>query len=69
MKTQTVINDGISDSDSPLEILAFGVDLGFVVKRSEFGHQVGGVLRGVHRQRLRNDEQGTGKLCNRQLLP
>ena len=54
---------------SPFEVLALGVDLGFVVESAELGHQVGGVLRCVHRQRLGDDQQGAGELRNGQLLP
>lgn len=52
----------------PLEILAFRVNLSFVVEGSELGHQVCGVLGCVHSQRLGNDEEGTSKLRNGQLL-
>lgn len=54
--------------NSPFEILAFGVHLGFVVEGSKFGHQVGGVLCCVHSQRLGDDEKSVRKLCNGQLL-
>ncbi|KAH9397873.1 hypothetical protein TYRP_004202 [Tyrophagus putrescentiae] len=42
--------------------------LGAVVVGAQLRHQVGGVLGGVHRQRLRNHQKRPGKLGNRQLL-
>ena len=54
---------------SPFEVLAFRVDLGFVVESTKLGHQVGGVLCCVDSQGLGDDQEGAGKLCNGQLLP
>lgn len=56
-------------SDSPLQVLALWVDLSLVVEGPELRHQVGGVLRRVHGQRLGDDEEGPGELCDGQLLP
>lgn len=55
--------------DSPLEVLALGVNLSLVVEGAQLSHQIGGVLRRVHRQRLGDDEEGAGELCDGQLLP
>lgn len=55
--------------DSPLEILALGVDLSLVVEGTQLGHQIGGVLCCVHSQRLGDDEEGAGELGDGQLFP
>lgn len=53
----------------PLEVLALGVDLSLVVEGAQLGHQVGGVLRCVHGQRLGDDKEGAGELGDGQLFP
>lgn len=60
---------GAFSQDSPLEVLALGVHLSLVVEGAQLGHQIGGVLRRVHRQRLWDDEEGAGELGDGQLLP
>lgn len=60
---------GAFSQDSPLEVLALWVHLSLVVESAQLGHQIGGVLRRVHRQRLWDDEEGAGELGDGQLLP
>lgn len=54
--------------DSPLEMLAFRVNLSLIVESPKLGHQVSGVLRCVHSQCLGDDEERSSKLSNSQLL-
>lgn len=59
---------GAVREDSPLEILAFRVNLSLIVEGPKLGHQISGVLCGVHSQRLGDDEERPSELCNSQLL-
>lgn len=59
---------GAVKQDSPLEVLAFRIDLSFVVEGPKLGHQVSGVLCCVHSQRLGDDEERPSKLSDSQLL-
>lgn len=58
----------MQEGDSPLEILAFGINLSLIVEGPELGHQISRVLRGVYSQRLGDDEERPSKLCNSQLF-
>ena len=49
--------------------LLAGLCLRGVVVGPQLGHEVGGVLGCIHRQRLGDDEQRVGKLGDGQLLP
>lgn len=59
---------GAVRQDSPLEILAFRINLSFIVEGPKLGHQIGGVLCCVHSQRLGDDQERSSKLSNSQLL-
>lgn len=59
---------GAVRQDSPLEILAFRINLSFIVEGPKLGHQIGGVLCCVHSQRLGDDQERSSKLGNSQLL-
>lgn len=61
-------NPGFQVQAVPLEALLLGVSLGGVVVRPELGHKVNRVLGRVHREHLRDDQQGLRELGNRQLL-
>lgn len=54
--------------NSPLEILAFRVNLGFIVESTELCHQISGVLCCVNSQCFGDDEKRPSKLSNGQLL-
>lgn len=59
---------GAVKQDSPLEVLAFRIDLSFVVEGPKLGHQISGVLCCVHSQRLGDDKERSSKLGDSQLL-
>lgn len=69
MPTPSGMFEAAFSQNSPLEVLALGVDLSLVVEGAQLGHQVGGVLRRVHGQRLGDDEEGAGELGDGQLFP
>lgn len=57
-----------TQNHSPLEILAFGINLSLIVEGPQLSHQIRRILRRVDGQRLGDDEQRACKLGDGQLL-